>query len=234
MSNTSEFHKQLRENTARLLGYDIAAIPPAQEVRLKMCVSLRLEVDRLMVDQLAGRPIDTKMLVATSEALESALRRPAEHVAGNSKHGDARVRLRELLDGVMRASEEEKAARLADSMRREEEIQAAEAFAGQPQPEQVALPLRADGNVVQLAPPPAARSASPVRSNVEVPSAEKAAVMTPCVLASRYAEPEPQRGQRAQRPLGQPEGWSRGDEPWRNHVRPSYDGLMGPWSRHGR
>ena len=79
MSDVADVYARLSSETAKLLGFDVAALSPAQDVRVSMVAGLRLEFDRLQIAQLRGEAIDPKALVAISEQLEAALR-PAEVV----------------------------------------------------------------------------------------------------------------------------------------------------------
>jgi hypothetical protein len=197
MSGIADVYGDLRRMVAGQLGYDMEKLTPAQGAKLDTVVGLRLEADRIATAQLRGEPIDPKQLLMVGEALESALR-PAQ-LAANGGPRDAREKLRELLDNMARAREEEQAAHLADVMRREEAIQAAEA-AGE-SPEEAASPVSQGGE---------AASASVVSFPGGRPphrSAASEASSLPCAIPA---------------PKGRPEGYrvGPGTEPWRGWVTP--------------
>jgi hypothetical protein len=142
---------------------------------------------------------------------------------------DARERLSALLHGIVAARDAEKEHNLADAMEREERIQQLEAFAGQPEPEP--LPPAIDGvKVVPLQALAAGRAAGPPAR-----SPEEQVAFTPAVVVGPYVEPEPKKPPPGNGPIpapkGNPEGWSRGDEPWRGFVRSHDGGLLSSWPR---
>ncbi len=69
----AELYARLRTECADLLGFDLAALSPAQTVKLDRVVALRLELDTLQSKQLAAQPIDLPKLLQASEALEKLL-----------------------------------------------------------------------------------------------------------------------------------------------------------------
>jgi hypothetical protein len=228
-------YDRLRCETAAMLGLNLAELSLVQGLQLDLVSLLRLEVDGLQGQVLAGQPVDLSRLATSLKMLQELLPESAlvarEAAVVTKAPADARERLAALLHGIVAARDAEKEHNLADAMEREEAVMEAEAFTGQPEPE--VLPLPADGKVVPLAGARAAAVASPMRSNGEagreVSPAEKAVALTPCVPVSRYDEPEPKRPPGRgpiSAPKGNPEGFSirpafgAGPEPWRGWVRP--------------
>lgn len=91
-----EFFDAVRKSTANLLGYDdVDTLTATQSLKVDLCSSLRLEMDRLMAQQLKGEAVDLRALATAAEMLERLLR-PAE-VAERPGSSDAREKLHELL-----------------------------------------------------------------------------------------------------------------------------------------
>lgn len=211
MSGIADLYASLRSETAKMLGYDLAALTASQDVKLGMVAGLRLELDRLTTAQMRGEGIDPRVLVSISEMLEQALRPPAE-VHGPGGDNTALEKVRALIEG-QRLSAQRKVDDLQEEVARLKfELETARAPAAvSPVP---AVPIgRAEAP--QPAPAPGVSAAEPVRATK---SPAKPAVSEIERLSSR----EPPRTPASS------EGYSKGLEPWRRTY--STNGTTG-WRR---
>ncbi len=106
-----ELYQQLRGSIAELLGLDVTKLTASQDVQVSTIASLRLELDRLQTAQLRGEPSDARALLSVGEALQDALR-PAEAPLRLKERGEARAKLRALIDATLTAREEAEASRI--------------------------------------------------------------------------------------------------------------------------
>ena len=130
---------RMRAVTAKLLGYDLEHLTPAQSVRLDRAASIRLMLDDVQGRLLAGFEIDIAKFCAASEALERMLGGdPDTQQQSVDQFAGAREELLHFLD-----------ARASALARRDERI-AAEAR--QPPPVDTAPPVPSPMATVELMP----------------------------------------------------------------------------------
>lgn len=103
-----ELFDALRKSTSELLGLGaVDDLSPIQSLKVDLASSLRLELDRLMAQQLRGEAVDLRALTVASEMLERLLR-PADVVASNDPHAGAREELERFLTQRAEAIERKK------------------------------------------------------------------------------------------------------------------------------
>ena len=146
------FFQRLRADTARLLKLD-GALTPSQQVRVDRAASLRLLLDQLQQRQLAGEEIDARQFVTASETLETLLGGNPEVATSTLASGEARAKLRALIETTLAAGEADDAARDAERSLRDEQ-QAALAAGASVEP--------APSTPATVAPPPPERPANVV------------------------------------------------------------------------
>jgi hypothetical protein len=122
----------LRGETAKLLGLDLTSLSLVEQLQLDLCAMLRLEIDTLQGECLAGHEIDLARLKSAFEMLRQLLPAAAEPapVASDDDGGDAQRALLEIIQNYDDANEAEAAL----AMEREEAVQAADAMAEPPPP----------------------------------------------------------------------------------------------------
>jgi hypothetical protein len=152
-TDPSTAYANLRKESAALLGLDPGGSWTAlQEMQLDLVSLLRLEVDGMQGQQLAGQPVDLTRLAVAFGMLQKLLPQKLEaEPAKQDVADDARTKLAGLLDGLSAAAEHE----WADACSRESEAAAmsppAPALPGPPAP---ARTTYIDHAVVDPAPPP--------------------------------------------------------------------------------
>ena len=134
MSDPAAAYDRLRAETAEMFGYDLGNLSLTQGLQLDLVSLLRLEVDTMQGQVLAGQVVDLTRLVAAHGMLqkllpERALVAPAPAVEDRGSP-TARERLRQLIENVFAAKDAE----LAESCQREEAVMAAEAMSASPPP----------------------------------------------------------------------------------------------------
>jgi hypothetical protein len=146
------FFEALRRSSARLLKLDADCLSGSEAVRVDRCAALRLLLDRMASQQLAGGELDAKSYIAASQELERLLGGQPEAPTHVFASNEARNKLRAMIERTL-GNENTAAAELADVMAREEAVQALAAAPGDaaqaaPPPPVTALPLPA--NVVPI------------------------------------------------------------------------------------
>jgi hypothetical protein len=200
----AEFFEALRASTAKLLRLDPAALSPSQQVRVDRCASLRLLLDGMQSAQLRGEQIDTRAFISASTELERLLGGDPERPATVFSDGEARAKLKRLIEKTVLADSAVDHERDAERAWRDE--QACIAAAG--------------GDVAAAAPPD--WKPAPVGGASLVEARDNRAESA---RQSRAAEPAPPVPQREHGPSNPPD--SR-NEPWRSHLGP--DGsIIAPW-----
>jgi hypothetical protein len=123
----AKLFNSLRASTVALLGYeDTDHLTAAQQIRVDRAVMLRLLIDDAQARQMRGEPIDVRAFVAASEDLERMVGgNPASPAARFD--GNARERLRKLIEKTLMAGDADDAARDAELMWREEQAAVAAA-----------------------------------------------------------------------------------------------------------
>jgi hypothetical protein len=206
MSGIADLYASLRAETARMLGYDLAALTPPQDVKLGMVAGLRLELDRLTTAQMRGEEIDPRVLVSISELLETALRPPVE---ARELGGDdtALAKVRALIEGQRLSAQRTIEDLRAEVERLKGELETARFPAAvSPAP---AVPIERTTEAPQPAPAPAAAIAKPARATKPAAPAE---VRTAESETERLSSREPPRTPASS------EGFSKYGEPWRGFV----------------
>ena len=79
---------RMRAVTAKLLGYDLEHLTPAQQIRLDRAASIRLMLDDVQGRLLAGLEIDMAKFCAASEALERMLGGNPDQQTTTGQHDD--------------------------------------------------------------------------------------------------------------------------------------------------
>jgi hypothetical protein len=125
-------YERLRAETAEMLGLGVTDLSLVQGLQLDLVSLLRLEVDGLAGQVLAGKVVDLTRLATAVGMLQKLLpeRALVSAPAAETTNPDAREKLRVLLEAGDAAEDERWAAMCAA----EEVIQAAEAFGGVEQP----------------------------------------------------------------------------------------------------
>jgi hypothetical protein len=162
----AELFTLLRASTEKMLG--LSAPTPVQQLKIDLVASLRMEIDRIVSQQLAGHPADVRALTGLTESLRSLF--PVAADPGVDFSG-AKAELAALLDRRA-AAHERRESRLLEEIAEREELAAVVAAAA-PAP-------------VLVAPPPQQPAPPPQPSNVirlKDPELER--------LASRTIEPRP-------------------------------------------
>jgi hypothetical protein len=133
-------YARLRAETARMLGFDNpASLSLVQGLQLDLTALLRLTLDGLQGQALAGQEIDLGRLQSAFGMLQKLLPAAAAPapVAPDTEGHAVRARFAELIEGYVTANEATEAA----ALEREEAIMAAEA-AGLPPPSPPSPPSR--------------------------------------------------------------------------------------------
>ena len=223
-ADPSASYQLLRRETATILKLgDVDALGLVEGLQLDLVSLLRLEVDGLQGQVLAGQQVDlgrltsaltmlrqllpTQALVASPSLPETSTRRLGS---------DHRAKLRALIEQTVFAPERVEAAALADAQAREERVAADEAAGVAPVPPvERRKPLSETLAPADTVVPFPAGTRAPWNNPVvrDVPHL-KAASVTP----SAVSEPPPQGPIPA--PKGNPEGWRCGPptEPWRPYT----------------
>jgi hypothetical protein len=116
----AKLFNSLRASTIELLGYDVDNLTAAQKIRVDRAIALRLVIDDAQARQMRGETIDVKEFVDASESLERM-------VGGNPSFppsrfdGNARERLRKLIERTVLAGDAVGHERDAELMWREEQ-----------------------------------------------------------------------------------------------------------------
>jgi hypothetical protein len=250
----ADLFKSLRQSTARMLSYDMAALSPLQALRLDMVCSLRLEIDRVQGGQLRGEPADLRALTTASEALANLIR--PEFVSTEDKRREdeaARAKLGAILHGIIHQRDHERepiierlnaaldGGRLPEvigvllDLLRHEQV-------GDPALDRVraALSLPAPSLSINAPPDPTVEWRVPRRrpssppddaTDAEIVGARDqknvAAVQAAEVVSARGAETDAERINRINHQSQPPSHYLRDGQPredWRDHVRPVWEG----------
>lgn len=138
MSDPAEAYAALRDETARMFGYDLGNLSLTQGLQIDLVSLLRLEVDTMQGQVLAGETVDLNRLVTAHAMLqkmlpERALVAPAP--APEARFGpNAREKLRALIERTVLANDVAEAERLRDVREREEQAAVAAAAPFEPTP----------------------------------------------------------------------------------------------------
>jgi hypothetical protein len=103
MNNAAELFALLRASTSEMLGFGTPT--PVQQLKVDLAASLRMEIDRIVSQQLAGQAADVRALTALTESLRSLF--PAAADSGHDFSGAKEELARFLADRAGRIEHRE-------------------------------------------------------------------------------------------------------------------------------
>lgn len=212
-------YERLKIETAQMLNLDAASLSLVENLQLDLVSLLRLEVDGLQGAVLAGDQVDLARLSTALGMLrqllpEKALVAPAPAPAARFD-GNARERLRRLIETTVLAGEADEAVRMADVREREEMAACAAAAPDGWKP--AGGVARDDSDVPHplLVAPAAPASGTPAVAPASPPRPQR--------LESDVERMDRINSTPALPPRGEP-------EEWRKHISPSGE-IIAPWFR---
>jgi hypothetical protein len=102
-----QFYEKARLDAVQLLGFaDLERLTPSQSAKVDLVLSLRLAIDSLQSQLLAGEPADLSRLVSATEMLCRQLPTAAPGITPDAPRVEdsARAKMERLLDGIERAN----------------------------------------------------------------------------------------------------------------------------------
>jgi hypothetical protein len=105
MSDPAHDYEMLRAETAQMLGIDLAALSPADGLRLDLTALLRLSLDTLQGQALSGREVDLSRLQACYGMLAKLLPAAVEAPPQLREDHSARAKVAALIAGYVTANE---------------------------------------------------------------------------------------------------------------------------------